>query len=356
MPFPKAANWIAGGIRQRSLRRRIELLAGRFGKVPEAAGPFGWKLLLALMRRALTRELAPFGLKGTAPLVEDRIHRLLATGDDFRARLTDERMVYDFLVLFGRRLPLGIYHAEVGAVPRSRLVRSAPADAWRLARYLALEMRGFGPTLAIHLPKQMDRPLTERDYVEAHLLAVQLFESNPRLKGFFNAAWYYDPAIASISPHLAFLPRFASSHGAITLSIGQSEDVVADAAFEEQYAAPTLPSGRVFTPRTSPASGAGGDSWSGRTNIAMCEFSHRIGTPARIVRVGGTWGGVWERGGAVCASVEAGDRGAQGATKRVVSCEPGQRERSAVPGAHWLGRRRGRDLALRTRCAAPRGD
>ena len=192
------------------LRRRIELLAGRFGEAPEAAGPFGWKLLLALMRRALTRELAPFGLKGTAPLVEDRIRRLLATGDDFRARLTDERMVYDCLVLFGRRLPLGIYHAEVGAVPRSHLVRSAPADAWRLARYLALEMRGFGPTLAIHLPKQMDRPLTERDYVEAHLLAVRLFESNPTLKGFYNAAWYSilpSPRSAPTSLFSPDLPR-----------------------------------------------------------------------------------------------------------------------------------------------------
>jgi hypothetical protein len=221
-----------GELDDAELRRRIELLAGGFGRPPEAAGPFRWKLLLALMRRALTRELAPFGLKGTAPLVEDRIRRLLATDDDIRPRLTDERMWYDCLVLFGRRLPLGIYHAEVGAVPRSHLVRSAPADAWRLARYLALEMRGFGPTLAIHLPKQMDRPLTERDYVEAHLLAVRLFESNPRLKGFYNAAWYYDPAIASISPHLAFLPRFASSHGAIALSIGQSEDVVADATWK----------------------------------------------------------------------------------------------------------------------------
>ena len=214
------------------LRRRIELLAGRFSKAPEAAGPFGWKLLLALMRRALTRELAPFGLKGTAPLVEDRIRRLLATGDDFRPRLTDEGMMHDCLVLFGRRVPLGIYHAKVGAVPRSQLVRSAPADAWRLARYLALEMRGFGPTLAIHLPEQMHRHLTERDYVEAHLLAVRLFESNPRLKGFYNAAWYYDPAIASISPHLAFLPRFASSHGAIAIGTGQNEDVVSDATWK----------------------------------------------------------------------------------------------------------------------------
>ena len=186
------------------------------------------------MRRALTRELAPFGLKGTAPLVEDRIRRLLAAGGkkDSLPLLTDERMVYDCLVLSGRRLPLGIYHAEVGAVPRSLLVRLPPADAWHLARYLALEMRGFGPTLGIHLPKQMDRPLTEQDYVEAHLLAVPLFERNPILKGFYNAAWYYDPAIASISPHLAFLPLFASRHGAIALGVGSSEDVVADATLK----------------------------------------------------------------------------------------------------------------------------
>jgi hypothetical protein len=231
------------------LRRWMQTLAPPFASREEQVRISG-SFLLAAMRWALSTTRRASALDGTEPLVADRIDRVLkrAERDESFLLLSDDRTVCDCLVFFGRLIPLGLYHADVGAIPRSLITRLPVADFFRLATYLALEMRGFGPTLAIHLPKQSDRPLSEQDYLDAHRMAAHLFEVNPRLRGFYNAAWYYDPAVASISPRLAFLSQFARSHGAITLCLGSDEDSVADATWKSQTRRELYAAGR-YVPR-----------------------------------------------------------------------------------------------------------
>jgi hypothetical protein len=231
------------------LRRWVEA----YGK-PYASGEEQTRIsasfLLTAMRWALSKSRRALGLDGTEPLVADRIDRILTSAErsDSFPPLSDDRTVCDCLVFFGRLIPLGLYHADVGAIPRSLIARLRLRDSWRLARYVASEMRGFGPTLGIHLPKQPDRPLSEEDYREAHRLAAQLFARNPRLRGFYNAAWYYDPAIAVVSPRLAFLPEFAHSHGAIALCLGSDEDTIVDATWKSQTRRELYAAGR-YVPR-----------------------------------------------------------------------------------------------------------
>ncbi len=142
--------------------------------------------------------------------------------------LRDELTVSHLLGLMGKRLVFGVYHGAPTRLPRRVSLRLA----WRYRlRYLRLAWRaGLAPAvLEIHLPKLANRRFTEELNAESHLQIARFLRANPAVGGVFNANWFYDPAVARISPHLAFLPRFGASHGALLAVLGPDADAIADA-------------------------------------------------------------------------------------------------------------------------------
>jgi hypothetical protein len=142
--------------------------------------------------------------------------------------LHNEETVHQLLGVLGKQPVFGIYHGSFIRLPRQmtfRLLRTFGP------RYLPTLIRvGISPqVLEIHLPKLKNRRLNELHNVESHLQVAQLLAANPSILGVFNSNWYYDPALASISPNLAHLAKFASSNGAFLVKIGSDSGAVVDA-------------------------------------------------------------------------------------------------------------------------------
>ena len=218
--------------------RRLLSQLGRMGKEEGQEGG------AALLNRAVFTEILSQGigrkdlfpnLVGAQELWADRALALLENVRLSGAfpSLQDDAGIVESLVLLGKYLPVGIYHAELTGVPRSLLLSVEWADRLRVASYVAVELWGFKPVIEIHLPQlRAPRHLLEADFVETHRRVAWLLGYNPKIRGLYNSAWYFDPEVGKISPNLTFASAFALSYGAILVSVGSDSSSVEDATWK----------------------------------------------------------------------------------------------------------------------------
>ena len=62
-----------------------------------------------------------------------------------------------------------------------------------------------------------------------YLRIADLLRVRPELKGVFGTAWFYDPAMARVSPHLVYLRAEREAAGAMTFCYGPSESALRNA-------------------------------------------------------------------------------------------------------------------------------
>lgn len=66
-------------------------------------------------------------------------------------------------------------------------------------------------------------------WAECHRLARLALAAFPQARGLMGASWFYDPAVAEVSPHLAYLLDAPLRGGARLLRLGESPDFTRDA-------------------------------------------------------------------------------------------------------------------------------
>jgi hypothetical protein len=142
--------------------------------------------------------------------------------------LNNEETVHQLLGVLGKQPVFGIYHGCFVRLPRRMTVRLVQQHGWRYLPTL-LQVGAAPLALELHLPKLRNKRLDEALNIESHLQMARLLTHNPAVRGVFNSNWFYDPALGAISPRLAFLSTFASSHGAYLVRIGPDPGAVADA-------------------------------------------------------------------------------------------------------------------------------
>jgi len=209
----------------------LRLERGAASWAPAGPGSLHRRLAEALLQRAI----AGLGTLGfPAPIAEyyaDDFHRI---GDDLAkwpdADLTFERYRFkaDLRLLTFRRIPMGMYALDGSVIPRQTFLHQKPFDAWRMARVL-LQSGGFSHFFSQHMVPQrvhLFNPEGRARYLD---LLAELLKSRPRIRGLLSTAWYNDPVVATISPHLAYLREGLERLGAQTFRIGTSAEVVEDA-------------------------------------------------------------------------------------------------------------------------------
>jgi len=203
------------------------------------------------IRWAVSRSISPFGLSGGDELVRRRV-RMLLDGAKEQGRFPPLNSLLgqvNVLVLVGRLIPLGVWHADLYDFSYSTLLRMKPRDAARFAKHMIWSMNGPGPVLKFFLPPQPNYHVIAADYVATHRVAADLMRSNPRIRAIFQSNWYLDPEVAEISPHLAFLSRFATSHGSIIGKVGSDEEVVRESTWKSGNRKRLYESGRYVPTR-----------------------------------------------------------------------------------------------------------
>lgn len=110
-------------------------------------------------------------------------------------------------------------HSGVG---RSLLWKGGP---WRLPGRLLLFARagGFRPYFEVHVHKLYLDEFNEEGRNECYRCCADLYRLHPEVLGMIGGSWFYDPAVAGISPHLAYLRTVPESGGARVLFVSHDE-------------------------------------------------------------------------------------------------------------------------------------
>lgn len=113
-------------------------------------------------------------------------------------------------------------------IQRSLLLRGSPRDWLRCAATLGMA-GGFRPYFQTHIHTFMLEGFTAEATEELYRCCADLYALHPEALGSFAASWFYDPAVAQVSPRLAYLREIPESGGARTLFVSAAEDAVGNA-------------------------------------------------------------------------------------------------------------------------------
>jgi|GEM_PF-2726049 len=131
-------------------------------------------------------------------------------------------------------LPLGLYDYQISGIPKRNLLLCPTNQKLSFLCYIAKHMRGFSPVYEVHLPKQTGKHLTPESVYESYELLTQVLKMNPSVKGIFSSAWYHDPVVAEINPHLKYLNELFLNNGGYIHKLGSTESCKQDALLKSK--------------------------------------------------------------------------------------------------------------------------
>jgi len=208
------------------------------GEVERAAGPEGaaaWlRLLLVHLADSLETRLADARVPpSVSELVRAEGRRIAAQAGSQPDRfysLANDAFLKDLGIVLLTLLPCGAELVQVrDGVPRSILMRGGMRQMLRGLRYFGLRTRGFRPFYSLHLDPRRLEEFTPEGWDRTYLRIAELLRLNPEVKGVFGTAWFYDPEVESVSPHLGYLRRRRVENGAVGFLYGATREAAANA-------------------------------------------------------------------------------------------------------------------------------
>lgn len=88
---------------------------------------------------------------------------------------------------------------------------------------------GFRPYFEVHVHKLYQDEFNEAGRNECYRCCAELYDLHPEVLGMIGGSWFYDPAIAGISPHLAYLRTVPEAGGARALFVSYDDQAIANA-------------------------------------------------------------------------------------------------------------------------------
>jgi hypothetical protein len=113
---------------------------------------------------------------------------------------------------------------ETGGIPRRALTTGGPGQALKLGEYLLSTGLRTGPYLEIHTHTPMLGDFNPAGWDRCYELTAALLAARPRCLGMVGGSWFYDPALASVSPRLSYLADVPIAGGAFRVRLGQSQE------------------------------------------------------------------------------------------------------------------------------------
>jgi len=137
--------------------------------------------------------------------------------------LDDDLFLKDFGLATLRMIAAGSNLIDTNSgVGRSVLWKGGwSAFMGRLA--LFFRTRGFRPFFEIHAHKFYMAEFNEAGRNECYRCCADLYEHYPTARGMIAGSWFYDPAVATVSPHLSYLREVPEKGGAHVLFMSFDE-------------------------------------------------------------------------------------------------------------------------------------
>ena len=110
-------------------------------------------------------------------------------------------------------------------VPRSYVLKGGLAEVPRRMRTI-LGLGGFKPYFQIHTHMSMLDTFNEQGWEDCYRGCVELYALFPQVRGMMGGSWFYDPALAEISPRLAYLREVPLKNGAHLMYVETGGDAM----------------------------------------------------------------------------------------------------------------------------------
>lgn len=176
----------------------------------------------ALRDAGASRRAIPAAL---LPELAVELRRIL---DHAPASLDDDVARKDLSVCLLQSLPaVAQLVEEAGSIARRTLTAGSPAQMLRLAALIARQGGRTTPYFEIHTHTPMLAGFTPQGWERCYALVAELLRARPHVLGLSGGSWFYDPAVARVSPRLAYLSDLPLAHGAMRVRIGSSAEDVA---------------------------------------------------------------------------------------------------------------------------------
>lgn len=197
----------------------------RYQDLPEevadlAAGDAAFPALLAARLLAGVAARRPTRLVPDAVLPElwRQATRILAAGAQ---TLDDDAFRKDLSICLLLSFPCVAQVVEqTGGISRRALTSGGAGQALRLGAYLARTGLRAGPYLEIHTHTPMLDGFNEAGWERCYELVADVLALRPDCPGMVGGSWFYDPALAAISPRLAYLADTPIGGGAFRVRLG----------------------------------------------------------------------------------------------------------------------------------------
>lgn len=153
------------------------------------------------------------------------------TGARDDATLPDDRFLKDLAICRMVLVPCAshVVYRHSG-VPRRALARvRRVGELGALLRVLSGAGMGFRPFMENHVHLAMLDRFDEAGRRRCMELVARLLLAWPDCRGLMGTSWYYDPALAKVSPKLAYLHDEAAAGGACFIDMGPHPDAEAGA-------------------------------------------------------------------------------------------------------------------------------
>ena len=180
-------------------------------------------LLCSLEARMLEEDL-PQEIRARVRNEACRIEAALDSEPDAFYSLDNDAFLKDLSILLLTLLPCGAELVQIRAgIPRSVVLRGGLRQFLRGLWFFGVRTHGFRPFLSLHMDVRFTEDFNPDGWHRTYLCIAELLRSRPELKGVFGTAWFYDPEIERISPHLSYLRVQREMAGARTFIYGPSE-------------------------------------------------------------------------------------------------------------------------------------
>ncbi|MFM9936016.1 MAG: hypothetical protein ACKVOL_07430 [Novosphingobium sp.] len=201
-----------------------EALRAAFRAVPETSrDAYGRAFLVWAIARFQERDLAGGFPKAFRAEFDVYLGRILADIEAGRYGWGVETDVYakDLAQAFTVLVPGGAQLIfERAGLGLREVLRGGAGMAW----HLAVRCGGRAPFMEIHTHDPMAASrFNPAGWDQTYALCAQLAARNPALRGLMGISWFYDPALADLSPRLAYLREVPMAGGARLLPMGSDQ-------------------------------------------------------------------------------------------------------------------------------------
>lgn len=200
------------------------------GKTPDAVSALLDLTLLSFIEQ-FDERFEEAGLpESLLPYYRENIDRMLARAESGKAwatSLSQDVLIKDLGIVRMTLIPCASHLIfRNSGIPRGLLLRQRPSNLLRGLAFVGFRSRGVAPFMENHVHTEMLQHFTAEGRETCYRLVAQLLQIWPENRGLLGLSWYYDPVVATISPHLAYLREVPAKAGALLLPAGTGTDVV----------------------------------------------------------------------------------------------------------------------------------